>query len=181
MSQRPQAKRNRGSRWRSGAYKVFYGLPKVVRRRLVRIIAPTYTVGAVMLVYSPDESQLLLLRQPPGFGWGLPAGLLDRGERPEHAAVRELREETGITLDRESVSPAAPTAVVHTRGRWVDTVFVAHVDPESVELIVDGAEVWDAKWWPVASLPPITVAASRLMAHYGLGPYAEYPETARID
>lgn len=177
----PPTSRKPGSRIRASAYRVFYALPKVVRRRLVRIIAPTYTVGAVMMVYSPDRARMLLLRQPPGFGWGLPAGLLDRGERPEQAAVRELHEETGIALTQADISPAAPSAVIHTRGRWVDTVFVAEVDPEQVELRVDGAEVWEAQWWPVDAMPPITVAASRLLAHYGLGPYADYPETARID
>lgn len=177
----PQTTRKPGSRWRAGAYRVFYALPKVVRRRLVRIIAPTYTVGAVMLVYSPDRTRLLMLRQPPGFGWGLPAGLLDRGERPDQAAIRELREETGIDLPLEAITPASPSAVVHTRGRWVDTVFVAEVDPETVELRVDGAEVWEAQWWPLTGLPSITVAASRLLAHYGLGPYADYPESARVD
>ena len=175
------ATRRSTSLLRATAYRVFYRMPKVLRRRIVRVAAPTYTVGAVMLVYSPDRSRILLLKQPPGYGWGLPAGLLDRGERPETAAVRELREETGIRLTLDDISPATPSAVVHTRGRWVDTVFTVELDPEETSLTVDGAEVWDARWWPIAELPPITVAASRLLAHYGLGPYAEYPASARID
>ncbi|HZE39744.1 MAG TPA: NUDIX domain-containing protein [Stackebrandtia sp.] len=176
-----QASVKSASRAKAFAYKVFYRLPKMVRRRIVRIATPTYTVGAVMLVYSLDESQVLLLNQPPGFGWGLPAGLIERGERPEAAAVRELSEETGIALTLDDITAAAPAAVVHTRGRWVDVVFTAHLDPERVDLVVDGAEVLDAKWWPVDAFPPITVAASRLLAHYGLGPYADYPVSARVD
>jgi ADP-ribose pyrophosphatase YjhB (NUDIX family) len=173
--------RKTSSALRSLGYRVFYRLPKVVRRRIVRIATPTYTVGAVMLVYSPDRTKLLLLKQPPGYGWGLPAGLLERHERPEAAAIRELHEETGIELAPTDISVASPSAVIHVRGRWVDTVFTAEVDPDSVELSVDGAEIWDARWWPVDALPPITVAASRLLAHYQLGPYANYPESARID
>lgn len=34
-----------------------------------------------------------------GSGWELPAGLIDPGERPEEAAVRELREEVGFEVD----------------------------------------------------------------------------------
>ncbi|CAM3393033.1 NUDIX hydrolase [Stackebrandtia soli] len=181
MTDRPAATRRPTSILRSLAYRGFYLLPKSVKRRLVRLATPTYTLGAVILVFSPDESSILLLKQPPGFGWGLPAGLLDRGERPEETAVRELAEETGIVLDRSAVRAATPNAVVHTRGRWVDTVFVAHVAPEEVELFVDGAEVWEAQWWPVSALPPITVAAARLLAHYELGPYADYPLAARQD
>ncbi len=181
MTGRAQSSGNSASFVRSAIYKTFYRLPKPLRRRIVRIAAPTYTVGAVMMVYSTDRSQLLLLRQPPGHGWGLPAGLLDRGERPETAAVRELREETGIDLTLDDICAADPNAIIHTRGRWVDTVFTAVMDPADVTLKVDGAEVWEAQWHRLDSLPPITVAASRLLAHYGIGPYADYPVDARID
>jgi 8-oxo-dGTP pyrophosphatase MutT (NUDIX family) len=30
---------------------------------------------------------------------GLPEGLVERGERPEHPAVREVREETGLVAE----------------------------------------------------------------------------------
>ncbi|MEM9797782.1 MAG: RNA pyrophosphohydrolase [Pseudomonadota bacterium] len=35
--------------------------------------------------------------QPPA--WQMPQGGIDKGERPEEAALRELREETGLTPD----------------------------------------------------------------------------------
>ena len=31
--------------------------------------------------------------------WGLPKGLVERGERPEEAATREVREETGVIAE----------------------------------------------------------------------------------
>ncbi len=101
-----------------------------VRRRLVRLAMAHYTVGAVALVRDvelPHPGRLLLLRQPPGVGWSLPAGLLRRGERPIDGCVRELAEETGVQLTAADLTPAVPNAVIHTRGRWVDTVFEATV------------------------------------------------------
>ncbi|HIV57439.1 MAG TPA: NUDIX domain-containing protein [Candidatus Stackebrandtia faecavium] len=181
MTGRGQSSGNAASFVRSAIYKTFYSLPKPLKRRIVRVVAPTYTVGAVMMVYSPDKTRLLLLRQPPGHGWGLPAGLLNRGERPETAAVRELGEETGIKLTIDDIELASPNAIVHARGRWVDMVFTTTLVPEDVTLEVDGAEVWEAQWHRLDALPPITVAASRLLAHYGIGPYADYPADARID
>lgn len=38
----------------------------------------------------------VLLVQPRGGGWQLPGGRLERGESPRRAALRELREETGL-------------------------------------------------------------------------------------
>ncbi|MEV6970708.1 NUDIX hydrolase [Hamadaea sp. NPDC051192] len=157
-------------------YGIFYRLPHKFRLRLVRLATPKYTIGAVILILDvgsdPDGpvQRILLLRQPPGRGWTLPAGLLDRGETPLQGAVREAAEETGIEFRPEQLVPATPNAVVHTNGRWVDTVFTARVDADQVKLSVDGAEVWEAAWHPLDELPKLTVATGRLLSHYGIGP-----------
>src|SRR5687767_6204590 len=115
---------HRGRRLRAFAYRTFYGLPGRWRRRLVRLVVPKFVVGAVVLVRdadAPAPGRLLLVRQPPGTGWSLPAGLMRRGERPIEAAARELAEETGVTLGVDDLAPATPSAIVHApEGRWVD-------------------------------------------------------------
>lgn len=54
-----------------------------------------------------SEGRLLLLKrglnQPEGGTWCLPAGKLEMGETPIEAAIRELIEETDITLDRSDL------------------------------------------------------------------------------
>lgn len=154
----------------AAAYPIYYRLPYRARRWLVRRVAPTFTVGAVVLVR--DADRLLLLRQPRGRGWSLPAGLLGRREQPVDGAVRELAEETGIRLRPDQLTPAVPNAVVHPYGRWVDLVFLASVPATSTPLRVDGVEVLEAAWHDLAALPPLTTATARLLGHYGIGPYA---------
>jgi ADP-ribose pyrophosphatase YjhB (NUDIX family) len=166
------------SRLRATGYALFYRLPHRMRMRLVRVATPTYTVGAVILVrdaQAPPPGRLLLLRQPPGRGWTLPAGLLRRGESPVQGALRELVEETGISLRPEQLTQAVPSAMVHHRGRWVDLVYEARVPAQSTPLRVDGAEVYEAAWHPIDDLPPITRATARLLGHYGIGPEAADP------
>jgi ADP-ribose pyrophosphatase YjhB (NUDIX family) len=166
-------------RLRKIGYSVFYRLPPVVRRRLVRLAVGKYIIGAVALVRDSSAAppgRILLLRQPPGVGWGLPAGLLQRGERPIEGCARELAEESGIELSVDDLTPAVPNAVVHHRGRWVDVVFQAEVAAGDVALRIDGAEVLEAAWHPIANLPPLTSSAAVLLSHYGIGPYADYPE-----
>jgi ADP-ribose pyrophosphatase YjhB (NUDIX family) len=157
-------------------YGLFYRLPHGLRRRLVRVLTPKYIVGAVTLVRDADveagaPDRLLLLRQPPGRGWTLPAGLLRRGEPPVLGAVRELAEETGIELDPDQLSPAVPNAVVHTKG-WVDVVFEARVPASGTPLDVDGAEVHEAAWHRLDELPLLTHPTARLLGCYGIGPDA---------
>ncbi|WFE94055.1 NUDIX domain-containing protein [Micromonospora sp. WMMD987] len=164
---------------RAVAYKVFYRLPVTVRRRLVRLAGPKYVVGAVTLVRDSEADgagRLLLLRQPPGHSWTLPAGLLQRGEAPVVGAARELHEESGVRLSPDRLRPAVPNALVHTRG-WVDMVFEVEVPASTTTLKVDGAEVLEASWHPLDDLPRLSRATANLLGHYGIGPQAGQPAT----
>jgi ADP-ribose pyrophosphatase YjhB (NUDIX family) len=73
------------------------------RAEWVKTLPQTIVASCVLLLDADDR--ILLLRYAegqPGVGlWGLPGGMLDRGEDPLGAAHRELQEETGIVLDRE--------------------------------------------------------------------------------
>jgi len=159
-------------RARGYAYQTFYRMPVPLRRRLVRLVSPKYLIGAVTLVRdseAPEPGRLLLLRQPPGRGWGLPAGLLKHREEPVDGAARELFEESGIRLSPEALTPAVPNAVVHLKG-WVDTVFTTSVPASTTQLVVDGGEVLEARWFPLDALPPLTVNTAILLGKYGIGP-----------
>jgi 8-oxo-dGTP pyrophosphatase MutT (NUDIX family) len=161
-------------RARALAYAAFYGLPHAVRRRIVRVFVRKYIVGGVCIIRdseAPDPGRILLLRQPPGRGWGLPAGLLHSKEPPVVGAARELAEETGVRIRPRDLRPALPNAIVHAAG-WVDMVFEGFVPASSTELVVDGAEVWDARWFSFDDLPRLSTATARVLAYYGLGPLA---------
>lgn len=165
---------------RAIAYQVFYRLPLPVRRRLVRLTVPKYIVGAVTLVRDSEAEgagRLLLLRQPPGRGWTLPAGLLQKREAPVVGACRELYEETGIRLSPRELTPAVPNAIVHDKG-WVDVVFTAAVPASTTTLRVDGAEVFEAAWHPLDALPRLTWPTARLLGYFDIGPLAgQFPPT----
>jgi 8-oxo-dGTP diphosphatase len=163
------------ARWLRGvAYQTFYRLPSATRRGLVRLIAPKYLVGAVTIVTDSEAAgpgRLLLLRQPPGRGWGLPAGLLKHRERPAVGAARELFEESGVQIDPGDLSPGVPNAIVHMVG-VVDTVWFGAVPASATPLRVDGAEVLEAAWFPLDDLPRLTVNTAALLGNYGIGPRA---------
>ncbi len=161
-------------RLRGVAYQTFYRLPHPVRRRIVRLIVPKYLVGAVTIIRdteAPEPGRLLLLRQPPGRSWGLPAGLLKKGEPPVVGAARELSEESGVVIDPDDLTPAVPNAIVHPKG-WVDTVFLGSVPASTNALVIDGGEVLEAGWFPLDDLPPLTPNTALLLGVYGMGPLA---------
>jgi 8-oxo-dGTP pyrophosphatase MutT (NUDIX family) len=109
--------------------------------------------------------EVLLVRHTYGERhlWDVPGGRVNRDEEPLHAAIRELREETGLRFD--TLTPLEPLLVpVHGR---IDTVhpFVGRLDALSpVELELDRSELAEAGWFPLSALPqPITAHAQRIL------------------
>jgi ADP-ribose pyrophosphatase YjhB (NUDIX family) len=148
----------------------FRRLPKAMRRRIVRIVAPSYTLGAIVLLRDGDD-RILLLHQPPASGWSLPGGLLDRREAPVVGAARELREETGVEVLTTALRSCTPNALVYPFIQQVDCVFTATVDAGSTTIRVDGTEVRTARWFEVDQLPQLTSPTARLLGTYGIGPH----------
>ena len=65
------------------------------------------TVVAVGLIR--DDGAILLTKRPEGKAmaglWEFPGGKLEEGETPEHALVRELHEELGISVSPPALQP----------------------------------------------------------------------------
>lgn len=140
-------------------YRLWGRLPRWLRRRIVGIVAPSYTVGANAVVH--HDGAVLLVRQAYRRGWGLPGGLLQRGEQPAAAVVREVAEEVGIAIELLG----APTVVAEPRVRRLDIVFACApavgVDPRSAA--ARSGEILEARWWPLDALPGLQPEAAEAL------------------
>ncbi len=58
---------------------------------------PMYNVAVSMIVINKKTNKILLIKQYGRDFYILVAGYVNRGEQLEHAVVRELKEETGMT------------------------------------------------------------------------------------
>lgn len=61
------------------------------------------SAGGVVFRGSGDSARIAIIRTIPENRWQLPKGLIDQGETTEQAAIREVREESG--LDAELLCP----------------------------------------------------------------------------
>ena len=59
---------------------------------------PMFNTAVSMVVYSPDHSKILLIQQYGKARNILVAGYVNKGESAEEAVVREVKEETGLTV-----------------------------------------------------------------------------------
>src|ERR671939_1524531 len=90
--------------WRQLLRTLWRRAPRRVRRWGVWLYEPRFTVTAGACVLDA-EGRVLLLKHAfrSGSGWGIPGGFVERGEQPEEALRRELREEVGLDISAPSI------------------------------------------------------------------------------
>lgn len=120
-------------------------------------------VPTVDVVIDRGGSIVLIRRRAPPHGWALPGGFVDEGETLEHAAVREVLEETGLHVTLTDLLYVYSDPARDPRKHTVSTVFVgtATGDPVGTD---DAAE---AGVFPLDALPaPLAFDHARIVADY---------------
>jgi ADP-ribose pyrophosphatase YjhB (NUDIX family) len=116
----------------------------------VWLVQPRFTVTAGAVVRD-ERGRVLLLRHTlrRGSGWGIPGGFLARGEQPEEAVRRELREETGLELDEVELVFVRTLRSV----QQVEIIFRATMPSAATESLTESFEVEGAEWFALEQLP----------------------------
>jgi 8-oxo-dGTP diphosphatase len=126
---------------------------------------PSLTVDVALVTGDPAPRVLLIQRKADPFAgrWALPGGFVDENERLADAALRELKEETG--LDRVGLEQ------LHTfgdpgrdpRGWTVSVVFLARVTPDQLAPVA-GDDAAAVGWFPLAAPPALAFDHADILA-----------------
>ena len=83
----------------AASYTDLLGLPdEVTKARFAAELGSiTPKVGADAAIFN-EQGEILLMERADGSGWCLPCGWVEANERPIDAAIREVREETGLEV-----------------------------------------------------------------------------------
>jgi 8-oxo-dGTP diphosphatase len=108
---------------------------------------PLPTVDCIIEL--PGDRIVLIRRKNPPLGWALPGGFVDQGERLDLAAVREVKEETGldVQLVEQFFTYSDPNR--DPRKHTLSTVFIGRAQGEPV----GSDDAAEARTFPVDALP----------------------------
>ncbi len=130
---------------------------------MTRPVTPLLTVDVIIEMRDRPEWPIVLIeRKHPPYGWALPGGFVDVGERLELAAVREAREETSLDVSLVELLGCYSDPARDQRGHTVSAVYVANAS--GVAVARDDARnlgLFDAK-----SCPPLAFDHALIIADY---------------
>jgi len=124
---------------------------------------PLWLSGSTAVIFRGDE--VLLIRRADDGGWAPVTGIIDPGEEPADAAVREAMEEAGVVIEVERLASISTMDMLTydngDQAQYIDHTFrCRHI---SGEPRADDDETTDARWFPVAELPEMrTVFRERI-------------------
>ena len=130
-------------------------------------------VDAVVFGYtSRGGLSLLLIRRkvaPYKDAWALPGGLAGNHESLEDAVQRELREETGVSINYLEQLYTFGSPDRDPRNRVVSVAYYALVKPDAFEISAS-TDAAEARWFNIADLPPLAFDHNSIisMAHQRL-------------
>jgi 8-oxo-dGTP diphosphatase len=114
------------------------------------------TVDVVLMTLRDRRLQVLLIRRlakPFENRYALPGGFVQENESVEAAAVRELREETGVDKVYLEQLYTFGDPKRDPRGRVITVAYYALVP--NTQSLHSGTDAADAAWFPVTALPPL--------------------------
>ena len=114
---------------------------------------PAVATDCVVFGFDGRELQILLIErgnEPYKGYWAFPGGFMNMDELAEQCALRELQEETGLTINMLKQLGAFTDVHRDPRGRVVSIAFYALVRPTEVK---GGDDASEARWFAIDDVP----------------------------
>ena len=118
---------------------------------------PHPAVTADCIVFNREDNKILVLlikrkNDPYKDCWAFPGGFVNIDESAENAAIRELKEETGLEVLRIEQLKAYSNPDRDPRERVITITFIAE---SKIKDVKGGDDAKEARWFDISQLPSL--------------------------
>ncbi len=144
------------------------GRTGIAGRGLLGKWGPNYAADPIITRINSDTKQLemLAVQRRDNGQWAIPGGMVDKGEEVAGTLARELREETGVTLDMgrgRLIYRGYVDDPRNTDNAWMETTAKhLHMPPETADAMVlaAGSDARAVRWLPLMAETAFNLYAS---------------------
>ncbi|WP_455095477.1 NUDIX domain-containing protein [Prevotella koreensis] len=126
---------------------------------------PAVTADCIVFACQNEKTQVLLIKrgsEPCKDMWALPGGFMNIDESAEEAAIRELKEETGIDVKEVTQVGAYSKVDRDPRERVITIAFYTVIDNPVRAVGQDDAK--QAEWFTLDNLPTLAFDHSEILS-----------------
>ena len=118
---------------------------------------PHPAVTADCIVFNKEDDKIFVIliqrkNEPYKDCWAFPGGFINIDESAEAAAIRELKEETGLEISTVEQLKAYSNPARDPRERVITIAFIAE---SKIKEVKGGDDAQDARWFDISNLPPL--------------------------
>ncbi len=123
--------------------------------------APT----ADVIIHEPGRGVVIIRRRHTPIGFALPGGFIDEGEQAEEAAIREMREETGLDVELTGLLGVYSRPKRDPRQHTLTVVYTGRA--RNPDAICGGDDAARAAFYPLDALPqPLVFDHAEILEHF---------------
>ena len=136
-------------------------VPDYVTRMRAHIGHDLLLLPGASAVVRDERGRILLLRRSDNGRWSLPAGMIEPGEQPAEAVLREITEETGVVAEIERLAGVASHGAEYPNGDHCEFLAV-WFRARAVGGVArpDGDESLEVAWFAPDELPELGAFAT---------------------
>ncbi len=117
-----------------------------------------------VIIYDETLGIVLIERENTPHGYALPGGFIDYGESAEHAAIREMQEETSLNIDLCGLLGVYSHPSRDVRFHTMSVAFVAKA--KDVNALCAGDDAKNAAFYKLDNLPPLVFDHEKIIADF---------------